>query len=151
MGHIILFDEGFFHGAHKHVFEDYPNLNGPGDDHFNDKGTKSIVVLEGVWEFFKDWEFQPDNPSLGMLGPGLYHTVYDSLGSQAKDNISSLREVDSGRSSLSSLLSNIKSEIIKVEEIIERPKRGSGDVSSHFKMRTLGKTEKVPARTKLHG
>jgi hypothetical protein len=136
MGHVILFNDGFFHGAHKHVFEDYPNLNA-GDDNpnFNDEGTKSIVVLEGVWEFFKDWEFGP-NPSLGMLGPGLYHTVYDALGSQAKDNISSLREVDSGRSSLSSLLSNIKSEIIKVEEIIERPKHGKREAVSARKKST---------------
>ena len=93
MGHVILFDKGYFHGEHKHVFEDYKNLNGPGDDHFNDKGTKSIVVLEGVWEFFKDWNYEPDNPSLGMLGPGLYHTVAGALGGLAKDQITSLREV----------------------------------------------------------
>ena len=36
--HVILFDKGYFGGAHKHVFEDVANLNAPGDDHFNDKG-----------------------------------------------------------------------------------------------------------------
>jgi len=31
MGHVILFDKGYFGGAHKHVFEDVANLNAPGD------------------------------------------------------------------------------------------------------------------------
>ena len=93
MGHVILFDKGYFHGEHKHVFEDEKNLNGPGDDHFNDKGTKSIVVLEGVWEFFKDWNYQ--NKLGETLGPDLYDHVGSALGGTATDQISSLRPVNS--------------------------------------------------------
>ena len=44
MGHLILFEHINFHGRHKHVFQDEPNLNTDDDNSFNDI-TSSIVVL----------------------------------------------------------------------------------------------------------
>lgn len=121
--HVILFEHPRFRGAHKHVFSEEPNLNDSLDDFFNDK-TSSIVILEGDWEFFIDPHYQ-NKLGEGTLGPGLYPNV-DVLGPRGNDSITSLRPVDSGGSSslLLNILSNIKSEIIKIEEIIERPKHG---------------------------
>jgi hypothetical protein len=31
MGHVILFEHANFHGAHKHIFENYDNLNNDDD------------------------------------------------------------------------------------------------------------------------
>jgi len=125
MAHAILFEHSGFIGAHKHVFRDLPDLLNPvGDDPtLNDK-TSSIVILEGDWEFFIDPHYQ-NKLGEGTLGPGLYPNV-DVLGPRGNDSITSLRPVDSGGSSslLLNILSNIKSEIIKIEEIIERPKHG---------------------------
>jgi hypothetical protein len=124
MAHVILFEHQYLFGAHKHVFESNPSLYRAtqGDDFdMNDK-TSSLVVLEGDWEFFADPNFE--NQLGGTVGPGVYSSITDALGGGSNDKITSLRPVDSGGSSLSSLLSNIKSEIIKVEEIIERPKHG---------------------------
>lgn len=132
MAHVILFEDSVYRGNHKHVFDNTDgilhgngedgewNLNAGNDHDFNDTGTQSIVVLEGTWEFFEDWKY--GGKKLAELGPGRYPYAQYALGTNY--SLSSLRPVDSGGSSLSSLLSNIKSEIIKVEEIIERPKHG---------------------------
>jgi hypothetical protein len=93
MAHAILFQHSGFRGAHKHVFRDEPNLNPAGshvDDPTLNDDTSSIVILEGDWEFFADWEYQ--NKLGETLGPGLYPNV-DALGPDANDKISSLRPV----------------------------------------------------------
>ena len=46
LGHIILFENGALHGAHKHIFNAEPNLNSDDDDSFNDEN----VLLGGLSE-----------------------------------------------------------------------------------------------------
>jgi len=126
MAHVILFEHQYLFGAHKHVFDNpFPTLYraAQGDDPDMNDETSSMVILEGSWEFFQDKLYKN---SLGTLGPGLYPEITLALGGDSNDKITSLRPVDSGGSSslLLNILSNIKSEIIKVEEIIERPKHG---------------------------
>jgi hypothetical protein len=92
MPHVILFEHAQFHGAHKHVVRDEPNLNAADDNFFNDI-TSSIVVLEGDWEFFED---SGHVGKLGKtLGPGHYAWVEDAnaLGPGSNDKVSSLRPV----------------------------------------------------------
>lgn len=90
MPHVILFEHVNFHGAHKHVFSNEPNLNAGDDSFFNDK-VSSMVVLDGRWEFFKDSNFIA---KLGpTLGPGSYASVLSALGPGSNDQISSLRHV----------------------------------------------------------
>ncbi len=92
MAHVILFEKPFFHGNHKHVFRAEANLNASDDDSMNDK-TQSIVVLEGEWQFFRDWNFE--QPSyLGTLGPGLYTQLGQYLGGNAINSISRLQPID---------------------------------------------------------
>ena len=92
--HVILFERLYFHGAHKHVIgKGEANLNARHDDDFNDEGTKSFIILEGDWEFFKDSNYR--NKLGGTLGPDLYDHVGSALGSTAIDQISSLRPVNS--------------------------------------------------------
>jgi hypothetical protein len=90
MAHVILFEYPDFRGNHKHVFQAEPNLNSPFDDAMNDK-TTSIVVLEGEWEFFIDWDYL--KPIKGSLGPGIYPNIRQTLGDAAYKSISSLRPV----------------------------------------------------------
>jgi hypothetical protein len=70
--HIILFEYWQFHGRHRHIFKDEPNLDTladqPQDRDFN-KITSSVVVLEGTWEFSKEFGFKE---KIGELGPGQY-------------------------------------------------------------------------------
>jgi len=73
-GHVILFEHINFHGAHKHVFDEEPNLAAGDDSFFNDK-VSSFVVLEGTWRFFKDINYQNAYP--GTFGPGQYAWVVD--------------------------------------------------------------------------
>jgi hypothetical protein len=88
MGHVILFEHANFHGAHKHIFEDYDNLNADDDTDFNDK-TSSIVILDGRWEFFRHSGFSSKTGN--TLGPGTYPNVRDH--DIDNDAISSLRQV----------------------------------------------------------
>ena len=85
--HVILFENGNFHGAHKHVFTREPNLNAPDDNFFNDK-VSSLVVLEGNWAFFADSNFQRQYPPI--LGPGLYPGLAAGI---KNDDMSSLQAV----------------------------------------------------------
>lgn len=86
MNHIILFEHQKFHGRHKHIFQDEPNL-GAADDNSFDNLTSSVVVLEGTWEFFMDPDF---NHRTGFaLGPGLYPSIADN--EIAEKAVSSLR------------------------------------------------------------
>jgi hypothetical protein len=90
MAHVILFEHAKFHGQHKHVFHDEPNLNAGDDNSFNDKAS-SIVILDGRWEFFAD---SGHVAKLGQtLGPGSYDSVLTALGAGSNDRISSLRPV----------------------------------------------------------
>jgi beta/gamma crystallin len=73
--HVLLFEHANFHGAHKHVLVAEPNLNAPDDNFFNDK-VSSFVILNGEWDFFRDWQFQNAYPS-GHLFPGTYPFVGD--------------------------------------------------------------------------
>jgi hypothetical protein len=87
MAHIILFEHSNFHGAHKHVFSDEPNLNAKEDDFFNDK-VSSLAVLEGNWALYRNSGFQSQYEPI--LGVGLYPRV-DAV--QITNDISSLQPV----------------------------------------------------------
>lgn len=87
VAHIILYEDGQFRGAHKHVFRAEENLNVP-EESFNDR-TSSIVVLDGTWEFFEDPGFH--HKTGRTLGPGMYPDVTEL--DMRNDSISSLRPV----------------------------------------------------------
>jgi hypothetical protein len=70
--HIILFEHANFHGGHRHVFTQEPDL---GDNDF-DNVTSSIVVDSGNWSLFFDSQMDGSFPLL-VLGPGLYPFVED--------------------------------------------------------------------------
>ncbi len=58
MAHVILFEHAGFHGAHKHVFRDEPNLNAGDDNFFNDK-TSLSSSLRAIGSFLSTqdtWE-----------------------------------------------------------------------------------------------
>jgi len=84
---VILFEHSGLHGAHKHVFADEPNLNAGDDDSFNDV-VSSLVVLKGVWSFFRDANFIAPYPIPPLLA-GVYPSVVDQ--GIANDDLSSLR------------------------------------------------------------
>ena len=88
--HILLFQHGSFHGAHKHVFSAEQNLNAPDDDSFND-AVSSLVVLTGNWVFYRDYDFCSKYPPI--LGPGGYPFV--GFVQIKNDDMSSLKPVDS--------------------------------------------------------
>ncbi|GAB1715062.1 MAG: hypothetical protein NTAFB05_01040 [Nitrobacter sp.] len=92
--HAILFENVDFQGNHKHVFDHIENLSTQVDHfNFNDK-TSSLVVLEGNWQFFRDWMWQ--NPWPKIVGPGVYVTLTEALGvNDANDAITGMRPVDS--------------------------------------------------------
>jgi hypothetical protein len=74
---VILFENADFEGNHKHVFSAIENLRVLIDPfNFNDK-TSSLVVIEGEWQFFKDFEYE--NPFPATLGPGVYSSVTAAL------------------------------------------------------------------------
>jgi hypothetical protein len=88
---VILFENASFGGNHIHVFQGWDNIqNLPGDASFNDK-TSSIVVVEGNWQFFKDWKWE--NPFSNVLAPGIYNVV-EALGAGSNDSITGLRPVE---------------------------------------------------------
>jgi len=72
MAEIILFENGNFHGKHRHVYTTETNLNHNDDNSFNDK-TSSIVVLEGNWRLYRNADL--NIPYAPVLGPGLYSFV----------------------------------------------------------------------------
>ncbi len=90
MAHVILFEHANFHGVHKHVFTAESNLNADDDNWMNDK-TSSIVVIEGNWEFFIDWNFSGKTGR--TLGPGIYPWVSAPGVEMENDAISSLRPI----------------------------------------------------------
>ncbi|HEY7200800.1 MAG TPA: beta/gamma crystallin-related protein [Candidatus Dormibacteraeota bacterium] len=84
---VILFEHCAFHGAHRHVFADEPNLNAGDDDTFNDL-VSALVVLKGGWSFYRDANFIGPYPIPPLL-PGLYSVAVDH--GIANDDLSSLR------------------------------------------------------------
>jgi hypothetical protein len=70
--HAILFEHANFHGAHKHVFGSEPNLNAADDNYFNDK-VSSIIVLSGVWNFYRNSGYVGRYSA--ALNPGAYAWV----------------------------------------------------------------------------
>jgi Beta/Gamma crystallin len=94
MPHIILFQNEGLIGQHMHVFTPFKNLNGSGVG-FNDI-TSSFVILEGDWQFFKDWDYQTPFPlgakQAAVFGPGVYISM-SALGGGSNDSLSSLRPV----------------------------------------------------------
>ena len=99
-GHVVLFENVNFHGAHKHVFTKEPNLNASDDNFFNDR-VSSVAVLSGVWAFFKNANYDGKYPPL--LGPkihpdGPYPGLYPFVGNIGiqNDDMSSLEIVQGG-------------------------------------------------------
>jgi hypothetical protein len=100
-GHIVLFENANFHGAHKHLFTKEPNLNAADDNFFNDR-VSSVAVLHGVWAFYKNSNFDGKYPPLlgprftvdGVAHPGLYPFV-TNVGI-TNDDMSSLQPVQGG-------------------------------------------------------
>jgi Beta/Gamma crystallin len=86
--HVLLFQNSFFHGAHKHVFSAERNLNAPDDDSFND-AVSSVAVLNGNWAFYRHYDFGDRYPS--ALGPGGYPFV--GFVQIQNDDMSSLQPV----------------------------------------------------------
>ncbi|HEY6376854.1 MAG TPA: beta/gamma crystallin-related protein, partial [Edaphobacter sp.] len=101
-GHVVLFENANFHGAHKHVFTKEPNLNASDDNFFNDR-VSSVAALRAVWAFFKNANYNVKYPPL--LGPtirvnGAYPGLYPfvaNIGIQ-NDDMSSLEPVAGGAS-----------------------------------------------------
>ena len=81
--HAILFEHAGFHGDHRHVFTQEPNLP---DNDFNDV-TSSIVIAQGNWSFFRNSGY--DTAYGPVLGPGIYPFVGD-IGIN-NDDLSSLQ------------------------------------------------------------
>jgi hypothetical protein len=88
MAQVILFEDAYYHGEHKHVFVAEPNFR----QDFNQQ-VSSLVVLNGNWAFYVDPNFQTPNPPI--FGPGLYPdlSLYPNLPAGIK-NMSSLQPVD---------------------------------------------------------
>jgi hypothetical protein len=80
---VVLFDNAMMHAGHRHAFKDQPHLNW--------RTTSSIVVLNGLWEFFSGKNFTVPYVDVELLGRGIYPFV---VGVGIKnDDIQSLRPV----------------------------------------------------------
>jgi hypothetical protein len=108
MAHIILFENINFHGAHKHVVHDEPNLNASDDNFFNDR-VSSLAVIEGNWAFYPDANFK-GKPYPHILGPGLYPRV-DAVQIKNDDMSSLLPVTTPGRPARQSYLAVRKREL----------------------------------------
>jgi len=88
---LILFENAGFGGDHLHVFGEVENLQTvPGHD-FNDKAS-SLAIVEGYWQFFRDWQWQ--NPFPNILGPGAYVRIDQAVGAGANDTVTGVRPVE---------------------------------------------------------
>ena len=86
---VILFEHVNFHGAHKHVFVEEANLNSSDDNFFNDR-VSSVIVVEGVWTFYKDSNFSGRKSN--AVGPGRYSSVTAiNIDNDAISSLSSIR------------------------------------------------------------
>ena len=97
--HLIVYIDANFGGLHTHIFGDTARFtqlalggvnSGVGGD-WNDK-VSSFVIVSGIWQFFKDENFQPAPlPFPQGLGPGLYPWV-EAVGID-NDSLSSVRVI----------------------------------------------------------
>jgi hypothetical protein len=80
MGHVILFDQSFLGGNHKHVLAAVPDLEEAGALDANFAGPVwSFVVLEGNWQLFARPQF--NDAYADIYGPGLYEFANDDVSS----------------------------------------------------------------------
>ena len=73
-------------GAHRHVFNNEPDLRHHEDPTFND-AVSSFVIISGVWKLYRDGNYR--NAYDGEFGPGAYERT-DSYGVR-NDEMSSLK------------------------------------------------------------
>jgi hypothetical protein len=92
---IILFEHPDFRGAHRHVFQDEPDLSktfgsgtagSPGGQFTN--VTSSFVVVTGTWQLFDNTNFMGDKQ---VAEPGRYRTLKGMTINP--DSVSSVRPV----------------------------------------------------------
>jgi Beta/Gamma crystallin len=83
---IILFEHGDFHGAHKHIFKDVPDL-GATYSQFDEK-TSSIVVVKGTWALYELKDYKGKRKD---VTPDLYPDVRADPLNLDNDSISSLK------------------------------------------------------------
>jgi hypothetical protein len=92
VAHVILFENAGFGGDHLHVFNEVETLGTISGHSFNDEGS-SLAVLEGNWQFFKDYQWGDSFPN--VLGPGAYTGITEALGrADANDSLTGLRPVE---------------------------------------------------------
>ena len=88
-GEAILFVDGDFRGAHKHVYASDGRLD------FADRAS-SMVVLSGNWKLFRDSDFRTPYPV--VLGPGLYASLSAvGIGNDAVSAIQATNETPTHR------------------------------------------------------
>jgi hypothetical protein len=109
LGHIILFENGALHGAHKHIFNAEPNLNADDDDSFNDE-TSSLVVYPNdawqvKWRLYRDAGYQRQFNVL--LGAGRFPDLTPTH--IANDELSSLELAGKQYNFVGGVTVNIKS------------------------------------------
>jgi hypothetical protein len=93
--HVILFDNVNCAGEHTHICQARTHLGSL----FNDR-TSSFIILEGVWEFFADVNFQSpmvyrdaNGQIQSRLGQGVYNWIEATFGPGTNDRLTSLRPV----------------------------------------------------------
>lgn len=100
MAEIILYVDANFGGLHTHLFQSTADftqlaLGGVGSGiggNWNDI-VSSFVIRSGVWQFFKDINFQFQQGSPQGLGPGLYAFVQDfGIDNDALSSVRLVRE-----------------------------------------------------------
>jgi Beta/Gamma crystallin len=96
MAELIVYVDTNFGGLHTHIFESTPDftklaLGGVGTNvggNWNDI-VSSFVIVSGVWQFFRDINYQVIQGNPGGYGPGLYSFV-ENFGID-NDSLSSVR------------------------------------------------------------
>jgi hypothetical protein len=81
---IILFEHANLRGAHIHVFEEEALLQESG---FNDR-MSSFVIISGLWQFYRNANFDDPVPFGTTYGPGIYRSLPPGINN---DDVSSLR------------------------------------------------------------
>jgi hypothetical protein len=83
---IILFEHADFHGAHKHIFNNVPDL---GETHSKfDEMTSSIMVVKGTWALYKNKNYKGTRKD---VKPDLYPDVSADPLNLDHDSISSVK------------------------------------------------------------
>jgi hypothetical protein len=96
MAELIIFVDTAFGGLHTHIFDSTPQFSklalGGVDSGINgnwQNKVSSFVVVSGVWQFFKDENFQSEQGK--NIGPGQYPSV--TAEGIANDSLSSVKLV----------------------------------------------------------